>query len=235
MINAAKAKELDDQVAEAIDRGAVPLHRGTPSDARFLPGQDTVGVRPAGHPPQPAPVLPAPPRGTVRPGRHDRPGRHRGGTAGRHERLQRRARRHPLHRRPRRPTTASPRRSARSRSATARPAPAATATSSSAASARPGAAPSSAANCSSARSPGARRGSGCPGNFPDYHLMPCGLTPSDRRSPGRAPLPRPAAPGPQRDMQVKGTPKPWYCCPCRRGEHPRSDRHLVRVAEWQTR
>ena len=39
VINAAKAKELDDQVAEAIDRGAVPLHRGTPADARFLPGQ----------------------------------------------------------------------------------------------------------------------------------------------------------------------------------------------------
>lgn len=41
VINAAKAKELDDQVAEAIDRGAVPPHRGTPADARFLPGQDT--------------------------------------------------------------------------------------------------------------------------------------------------------------------------------------------------
>lgn len=41
VINAAKAKELDDQVTEAIDRGAVPLHRGTPADARFLPGQDT--------------------------------------------------------------------------------------------------------------------------------------------------------------------------------------------------
>lgn len=40
VINAAKAKELNDQVAEAIDRGAVPLHRGRPADARFLPGQD---------------------------------------------------------------------------------------------------------------------------------------------------------------------------------------------------
>lgn len=39
MINA--AKELNDQVAEAIDRGAVPLHRGRPADARLLPGQDT--------------------------------------------------------------------------------------------------------------------------------------------------------------------------------------------------
>ncbi|MDX2863157.1 aldehyde dehydrogenase family protein, partial [Streptomyces scabiei] len=41
VINAAKAKELADQVAEAVDRGAVPLHRGRPSDARFLPGQGT--------------------------------------------------------------------------------------------------------------------------------------------------------------------------------------------------
>ncbi|WP_434599189.1 aldehyde dehydrogenase family protein [Streptomyces sp. A5-4] len=41
LINAAKAKELADQVAEAIDRGAVPLHRGSLADARFLPGQDT--------------------------------------------------------------------------------------------------------------------------------------------------------------------------------------------------
>jgi acyl-CoA reductase-like NAD-dependent aldehyde dehydrogenase len=41
VINAAKAKELHDQVAEAVDRGAVPLHRGDPAHARFLPGQDT--------------------------------------------------------------------------------------------------------------------------------------------------------------------------------------------------
>ncbi len=41
MTDAAKAKELDDQVTEAIDRGAVPLHRGTPADARFLTGEDT--------------------------------------------------------------------------------------------------------------------------------------------------------------------------------------------------
>lgn len=40
----------------------------------------------------------------------------------------------------------------------------------------------------------------------------------------------------QADTQVKRTPKPWYCCPCRRGEHtPQGGRHLVRVAEWQTR
>ncbi|MFD9910907.1 aldehyde dehydrogenase family protein [Streptomyces sp. NPDC059063] len=41
LINAAKAKELTDQVAEAVDRGAVPLHRGAPDSDRFLPGQDT--------------------------------------------------------------------------------------------------------------------------------------------------------------------------------------------------
>ncbi|MCX5144237.1 MULTISPECIES: aldehyde dehydrogenase family protein [unclassified Streptomyces] len=43
LINAAKAKELADQVAEAIDRGAIPLHRAdaSTSDGRFLPGQDT--------------------------------------------------------------------------------------------------------------------------------------------------------------------------------------------------
>ncbi|MGY0490714.1 aldehyde dehydrogenase family protein [Streptomyces sp. WG-D5] len=41
LINAAKAKELGDQVTEAIDRGAVPLHRGAPDPALFLPGQDT--------------------------------------------------------------------------------------------------------------------------------------------------------------------------------------------------
>lgn len=41
VINAAKAKELTDQVTEAIDRGAVPLHRGRLGDAHLLPGQDT--------------------------------------------------------------------------------------------------------------------------------------------------------------------------------------------------
>ncbi|MFE7129808.1 aldehyde dehydrogenase family protein [Streptomyces sp. NPDC057638] len=41
VINAAKAAELAGYVAQAIDRGAVPLYRGTlPQDA-FLPGQDT--------------------------------------------------------------------------------------------------------------------------------------------------------------------------------------------------
>ncbi|MWA14815.1 aldehyde dehydrogenase family protein [Streptomyces sp. BA2] len=41
LINAAKAKELGDQVTEAIDRGAVPLYRGAAAADRFLPGQDT--------------------------------------------------------------------------------------------------------------------------------------------------------------------------------------------------
>ncbi|WP_424920273.1 aldehyde dehydrogenase family protein [Streptomyces sp. wa13] len=41
LINATKAKELHDQVTEAIDRGAVPLHQGSAADARFLSGQDT--------------------------------------------------------------------------------------------------------------------------------------------------------------------------------------------------
>ncbi|MFJ8076819.1 aldehyde dehydrogenase family protein [Streptomyces sp. NPDC096176] len=46
LINAAKAKELADQVAEAINRGAVPLHRGSPADGHFLPGQDTSAYLP---------------------------------------------------------------------------------------------------------------------------------------------------------------------------------------------
>jgi acyl-CoA reductase-like NAD-dependent aldehyde dehydrogenase len=41
LINAAKAKELGDLVAEAIDRGAVPLHQGALDQGLFLPGQDT--------------------------------------------------------------------------------------------------------------------------------------------------------------------------------------------------
>ncbi|WP_370252213.1 aldehyde dehydrogenase family protein [Streptomyces sp. V4I8] len=40
LINAAKAKELSDQVTLAIDRGAVPLYRGSLADALLLPGQD---------------------------------------------------------------------------------------------------------------------------------------------------------------------------------------------------
>jgi acyl-CoA reductase-like NAD-dependent aldehyde dehydrogenase len=40
-INNAKAKELADQVDEAVARGGVPLYRGALADGRFLPGQDT--------------------------------------------------------------------------------------------------------------------------------------------------------------------------------------------------
>ncbi|MFJ1977531.1 aldehyde dehydrogenase family protein [Streptomyces albogriseolus] len=68
VINAAKAKELDDQVTEAIDRGAVPLHRGTPADARFLPGQDTSAyVQPVTllNPPRSSPLHHAEPFGPV--------------------------------------------------------------------------------------------------------------------------------------------------------------------------
>ncbi|WP_055493836.1 aldehyde dehydrogenase family protein [Streptomyces sp. TP-A0356] len=68
LINAAKAKELTDQVAEAIDRGAVPLHRGKAADAHFLPGQDTSAyVQPVTllSPPRSSPLHHAEPFGPV--------------------------------------------------------------------------------------------------------------------------------------------------------------------------
>jgi acyl-CoA reductase-like NAD-dependent aldehyde dehydrogenase len=68
VINAAKAKELRDQVAEAIERGAVPLHRATHDDARFLPGQDTAAyVQPVTllNPPSSSPLHHAEPFGPV--------------------------------------------------------------------------------------------------------------------------------------------------------------------------
>ncbi|MFI8205183.1 aldehyde dehydrogenase family protein [Streptomyces sp. NPDC085937] len=68
VINAAKAKELHDQVAEAVDRGAVPLHRGTPAGARFLHGQDTSAyVQPVTllNPPRSSPLHHAEPFGPV--------------------------------------------------------------------------------------------------------------------------------------------------------------------------
>jgi acyl-CoA reductase-like NAD-dependent aldehyde dehydrogenase len=40
LINASKAKELADQVDEAIARGGVPLHRASLAAGHFLPGQD---------------------------------------------------------------------------------------------------------------------------------------------------------------------------------------------------
>ncbi|MBT2530270.1 aldehyde dehydrogenase family protein [Streptomyces sp. ISL-99] len=68
LINAAKAKELADQVGEAIDRGAVPLHRGSLADARFLPGQDTNAYLPPVtllNPPPSSPLHHAEPFGPV--------------------------------------------------------------------------------------------------------------------------------------------------------------------------
>lgn len=41
LINDAKAKELGDLVDEAVAKGGVPLYRGSRSDGRFLPRQDT--------------------------------------------------------------------------------------------------------------------------------------------------------------------------------------------------
>lgn len=68
VINAAKAKELRDQVTEAVDRGAVPLFRGDPAAARFLPGQDTSAyVQPVTllDPPRSSPLHHAEPFGPV--------------------------------------------------------------------------------------------------------------------------------------------------------------------------
>ncbi len=68
VINAAKAKELHDQIAEAVDRGAVPLHRADQADARFLPGQDTSAyVQPVTllNPPPSSPLHHAEPFGPV--------------------------------------------------------------------------------------------------------------------------------------------------------------------------
>ncbi|MFI6348049.1 aldehyde dehydrogenase family protein [Streptomyces sp. NPDC050560] len=68
VINAAKAKELTDQVAEAVDRGAVPLHRAADTTGRFLPGQDTSAyVQPVTllNPPPSSPLHHAEPFGPV--------------------------------------------------------------------------------------------------------------------------------------------------------------------------
>ncbi|MGH4028881.1 aldehyde dehydrogenase family protein [Actinomycetota bacterium Odt1-20B] len=68
LINAAKAKELTDQVSEAVDRGAVPLYRATASADRFLPGQDTAAyVQPVTllNPPPSSPLHHAEPFGPV--------------------------------------------------------------------------------------------------------------------------------------------------------------------------
>ncbi|GHC55281.1 aldehyde dehydrogenase family protein [Streptomyces cinnamoneus] len=68
LINAAKAKELNDQVAEAVDRGAIPLYRGEPAAGRFLPGQDTSAYVPPVtllNPPPASPLHHAEPFGPV--------------------------------------------------------------------------------------------------------------------------------------------------------------------------
>ncbi|MFJ5222461.1 aldehyde dehydrogenase family protein [Streptomyces sp. NPDC088400] len=68
LINAAKAKELEDQVSEAIGRGAVPLHRGALDDAAFLPDQDTSAYVPPVtllNPPPSSPLHYAEPFGPV--------------------------------------------------------------------------------------------------------------------------------------------------------------------------
>ncbi|WP_157859218.1 aldehyde dehydrogenase family protein, partial [Streptomyces pathocidini] len=61
-------KELTDQVAEAVDRGAVPLHRGSLADGHFLPGQDTSAYLPPVtllNPPPSSPLHHAEPFGPV--------------------------------------------------------------------------------------------------------------------------------------------------------------------------
>ncbi|GAB2775403.1 aldehyde dehydrogenase family protein [Streptomyces daliensis] len=68
LINAAKARELSELTEEAIDRGAVPLHRGSLSDGLFLPGQDTSAYLPPTtllSPPPSSPLHHAEPFGPV--------------------------------------------------------------------------------------------------------------------------------------------------------------------------
>ncbi|MEV7438518.1 aldehyde dehydrogenase family protein [Streptomyces griseoviridis] len=68
VINAAKAAELRAQVTDAVERGAVPLHRADPATARFLPGQDTSAyVQPVTllNPPPSSPLHHAEPFGPV--------------------------------------------------------------------------------------------------------------------------------------------------------------------------
>ncbi|GGO82578.1 aldehyde dehydrogenase family protein [Wenjunlia tyrosinilytica] len=68
LINNAKAKELANQLDEAVAKGAVPIHRGSLDDGRFLPGQDTSAyVAPASilAPPRSSPLFHAEPFGPV--------------------------------------------------------------------------------------------------------------------------------------------------------------------------
>ncbi|WDZ90174.1 aldehyde dehydrogenase family protein [Nocardiopsis sp. HUAS JQ3] len=68
VINAAKAKELTDRVAEAVAGGAVPLYRGGLEDALLLPDQNTDAyVAPVAllEPPRSSPLFHAEPFGPV--------------------------------------------------------------------------------------------------------------------------------------------------------------------------
>ncbi|MET8001105.1 aldehyde dehydrogenase family protein [Nonomuraea glycinis] len=68
LINASKAKELADQVDEAVARGGVPIHRASLADGHFLPGQDiSAYVPPVAvlNPPRSSPLFHAEPFGPV--------------------------------------------------------------------------------------------------------------------------------------------------------------------------
>jgi acyl-CoA reductase-like NAD-dependent aldehyde dehydrogenase len=68
LINASKAKELADQVDEAVARGGVPVHRASLDDGHFLPGQDiSAYVAPTAllNPPRSSPLFHAEPFGPV--------------------------------------------------------------------------------------------------------------------------------------------------------------------------
>ncbi|MBR8744223.1 aldehyde dehydrogenase family protein [Nocardiopsis sp. MG754419] len=68
VINAAKAKELTDRVAAAVAGGAIPLYRGSLSDALLLPDQDTEAYVPPVallEPPRSSPLFHAEPFGPI--------------------------------------------------------------------------------------------------------------------------------------------------------------------------
>ncbi|MFC3994383.1 aldehyde dehydrogenase family protein [Nocardiopsis sediminis] len=68
VINAAKAKDLTQQVADAVSRGAAPLYRGSVEGARLIPGQNTDAyVAPVAllEPPRSSPLFHAEPFGPV--------------------------------------------------------------------------------------------------------------------------------------------------------------------------
>ncbi|GAA1104761.1 aldehyde dehydrogenase family protein [Nocardiopsis composta] len=68
LIGAAKAKDLAAQVDEAVAGGAVPIHRGSPSDARLIPGQNADAyAAPVAllEPPRSSPLFHAEPFGPV--------------------------------------------------------------------------------------------------------------------------------------------------------------------------